>query len=106
LATDADPSESEDVRQHPRRSSGIPAHRAPVDLNGLTVLVVDDEPDSRTLIERLLVNSRAKVVTAASSEAAMQALLRDAPDVLISDIGMPGEDGYTLIRRVRASAPE
>jgi len=106
MPTSADPSESEESRQHPRRSSGIPTDVVVVDLNGLTVLVVDDEPDSRTLIERLLVNSGAKVVTAASSEEAMQALLRQAPDVLVSDIGMPGEDGYTLIRRVRTSAAQ
>jgi len=106
MPTNEDPSESDDSRQHPRRSPGIRPDVAPVDLSGLKVLVVDDEPDSRTLIERLLVGSRAEVVTAASAEAAMAALLLDGPDVLVSDIGMPGEDGYALIRRVRNSDNE
>jgi signal transduction histidine kinase/CheY-like chemotaxis protein len=106
MPMNADPSESEDARQHPRRSAGISADLRPVDLNGIAVLVVDDELDSRMLIERLLVGGGARVVTAASAAAAMQALLRETPDVLVSDIGMPGDDGYTLIRRVRNSGAE
>jgi CheY-like chemotaxis protein len=71
------------------------------DLAGLKVLVVDDEDDARSLIERLLMDCNARVTTAASADDAMSALTRDTPDILISDIGMPGEDGYVLIRRVR-----
>jgi len=71
-------------------------------LRGLKVLVVDDEPDARSLIQRLLQDSHASVVTAASAAEAMQALAREVPDVIVSDIGMPGEDGYALIRRIRA----
>jgi CheY-like chemotaxis protein len=66
------------------------------------VLIVDDEPDARTLIERLLKDCNAVVTTAASAGDAINALTSEAPDILISDIGMPGEDGYSLIRRVRA----
>jgi CheY-like chemotaxis protein len=62
---------------------------------------VDDEPDARNLIQRVLQDSHATVVTAASADEAVELLEREAPDVLISDIGMPGEDGYSLIRRVR-----
>jgi PAS domain S-box-containing protein len=90
-------------RQHPKRSASMAAieEMAPSDLTGLKVLVVDDEPDARSLIQRLLQDCHASVVTAGSAEEAVQVLLRDAPDVLVSDIGMPGEDGYTLIRRIR-----
>jgi signal transduction histidine kinase/ActR/RegA family two-component response regulator len=72
------------------------------DLHGLTILVVDDEPDARALIERLLTDSRARVLTAASAAEAITLVQRESPDILLSDIGMPGEDGYTLIKRIRA----
>ena len=58
-----------------------------------TVLVVDDEPDARSLIRRLLEDCDAVVSTAASAAAALRALEADVPDVLVSDIGMPDEDG-------------
>ncbi len=72
------------------------------DLGGIKVLVVDDEPDARSLIERLLHDCNARVTTASSSNEALNALAHEVPDVVISDIGMPGEDGYTMIRRIRA----
>ena len=71
------------------------------DLEGLKVLVVDDELDARSLIERLLKDCNAHVTTASSTVEAIFALTQDKPDILISDIGMPGEDGYALIRQVR-----
>jgi PAS domain S-box-containing protein len=70
-------------------------------LAGINVLVVDDEPDARSLIERLLQECGAKVTTASSASEAMQQARTGKPDVLISDIGMPKEDGYALIRRIR-----
>ena len=72
------------------------------DLGGVKVLVVDDEPDARALIKRLLHDCHARVTTAASAREALEALRQETPDVLISDIGMPGEDGYGLMRCVRA----
>jgi PAS domain S-box-containing protein len=104
MATIEDALETDVSRQHPKRSARLPAIEeiATSDLTGLKVLVVDDEPDARTLIQRLLQDTHASVVTAGSAEEAVQMLLRDTPDVLVSDIGMPGEDGYTLIRRVRS----
>ncbi len=72
------------------------------DLGGIKVLVVDDEPDARALIKRLLHDCHARVTTAASAHEALEALRQETPDVLISDIGMPGEDGYGLMRCVRA----
>jgi PAS domain S-box-containing protein len=71
-------------------------------LRGLKALVVDDEADSRNLVRRVLEGTDAEVVTAASSSEAMDELRRSRPDILISDIGMPGEDGFQLMRRIRA----
>jgi CheY-like chemotaxis protein len=69
----------------------------------VSVLVVDDECDARTLIQRFLQECDAKVFTAASAVEAMHVLLHESPTVLVSDIGMPGEDGYELMRRIRLS---
>jgi PAS domain S-box-containing protein len=71
-------------------------------LEGLKVLVVDDEPDACELIRRVLTEFRADVVTAPSARQALEILHSEhQPDVLLSDIGMPDEDGYQFIRRVR-----
>jgi CheY-like chemotaxis protein len=70
-------------------------------LAGLRVLVVDDEPDTRRLLETVLQKCRATVASAGSAAEALDALGSFRPDVLLSDIGMPGEDGYSLIRRLR-----
>jgi PAS domain S-box-containing protein len=70
-------------------------------LDGLKVLVVDDEPDARELLRVGFSQCGAEVTTAGSSEEALAAIAKQSPDLLISDIGMPNEDGYELIRRVR-----
>ena len=75
---------------------------AAIDLEGVKVLVVDDEPDARLLIQRLLEDCNAVVITAASVAEALHALVLAPTDVIVSDIGMPGEDGFTLIRRIRS----
>ncbi len=75
-------------------------------LSGVRILVVDDEADARELIERILENHEALVTTAASAEEALRCLSVSDPDVLISDIGMPGTDGYQLMRKIRASEPQ
>jgi CheY-like chemotaxis protein len=66
------------------------------------VLVVDDEPDARDLIGHILRRSGAQVSAASSAEEAVLTMPRFHPDVLVSDISMPGEDGYALIRKVRS----
>jgi CheY-like chemotaxis protein len=66
------------------------------------VLGVDDEADARDLIVRLLRERQAEVVAADSADRALAMLERERPHVLVSDIGMPGTDGYDLIREVRA----
>jgi signal transduction histidine kinase/CheY-like chemotaxis protein len=71
-------------------------------LEGLRVLVVDDEPDAVAIIRHVLEDAGASVVTAHTAREALEKLHAERPHVLVSDIGMPGEDGYALIRRVRA----
>lgn len=75
---------------------------AGVMLQGRSVLVVEDEADSRELLLVVLGRFGARVRGAASAFEAWEALGEEKPDVLVSDIGMPDEDGYSLIRRVRA----
>jgi PAS domain S-box-containing protein len=75
-------------------------------LRGLRVLVVDDEPDARELVSIVLRGAGAEVLHAATATEALTLIERDRPDVLISDIAMPGRDGYDLIREVRRSGDE
>jgi hypothetical protein len=75
-------------------------------LTDLRVLIVDDEPDARLLLKTIMEQSGAKVRAAASASEALVALKEFRPDILVSDIGMPQEDGYALLRRVRALKPE
>jgi PAS domain S-box-containing protein len=70
-------------------------------LQGLRLLVVDDEPDARELLSIILQEAGAEVAAAGSADEALAAFDRLRPDVLVSDIGMPDGDGYSLIRRVR-----
>jgi PAS domain S-box-containing protein len=72
-------------------------------LDGLRVLVVDDEPDARSLVQEILLQHGAEVQVAQSAAEARQALNLSKPDVIVSDIGMPDEDGYSFIRQVRAA---
>ncbi|HVD78316.1 MAG TPA: response regulator [Vicinamibacteria bacterium] len=75
-------------------------------LDGVKVMVVDDELDMRDFLSVSLRQYGADVTALASVGEAVEALEREKPDVLVSDIGMPGEDGYALIRKVRALGPE
>ncbi|HEX8284902.1 MAG TPA: PAS domain S-box protein [Pyrinomonadaceae bacterium] len=87
-----------------RDGDGEPAERArpAAVLKGVSVLVVDDEPDALYLIKAVLEMRGASVTAVGSAEAAWGALEEAWPDLLLCDIGMPGEDGYQLIRRLRA----
>jgi DNA-binding response OmpR family regulator len=71
-------------------------------LAGLDILVVEDDNDTRFFITTVLEMDGAKVIPVISADAARQVLSELQPDVLISDIGLPGEDGYTFIRKFRA----
>jgi signal transduction histidine kinase/ActR/RegA family two-component response regulator len=83
-------------------SGGLPAAFVHPDLSGISVLVVDDEPDSRALLERVLVECKAHVLVASTADAALLAVEAEKPNVLVSDIGMPEMDGYELLQRIRA----
>jgi CheY-like chemotaxis protein len=91
----------------PRETAGRDGARAPevrsLDLQGVRVLIVDDEADTLELTRQVLGGHRAVVRTATSVEAALTALAGFHADVLISDLAMPGRDGYELIRSIRES---
>jgi len=71
-------------------------------LQGVRVLVVDDEPDAREMLKRVLERRQAKVVMAGNGMQALDVLRQERPDVIVSDIGMPDLDGYEMIRLVRS----
>ncbi|HEX8249163.1 MAG TPA: ATP-binding protein, partial [Pyrinomonadaceae bacterium] len=75
-------------------------------LSGVRVLIVDDDNDARLLLTTIIEKSGADILTASSVAEALETLKNFRPHILISDIGMPGEDGYSLIRKVRALYPE
>ena len=82
-------------RQNPLQTLG--------DLRGVRVLAVDDEPDALRLLKDVLEAAGAKVTTASSAHAALDAAAAAKPEVMIADIGMPEVDGYDLIRAIRSS---
>ncbi len=98
---------SKDTANHsplPTPHSSLPTPHSP--LNGLQVLIVDDEADARDLLVTILEQSGAQVTAAASAGEALDLLSHSKADVLVSDIAMPGVDGYALIRQVRALEAE
>ncbi|KFE70808.1 PAS domain-containing hybrid sensor histidine kinase/response regulator [Hyalangium minutum] len=74
----------------------------PPELTGLRILVVDDEADAREMLRAMLEGCKAVVRTASSAQEGLRVLQEEPQDLLVSDIGMPREDGYTFIRKVRA----
>jgi PAS domain S-box-containing protein len=93
-----------------RQSAPAAARREDVDpsrqLDGVHVLIVDDEEDTRVVLTSILKERRARVTTVNSAAEGLIAVEELLPDVLISDLGMPVEDGYALIRQVRSLALE
>jgi signal transduction histidine kinase/ActR/RegA family two-component response regulator len=79
---------------------------AAAQLRGLRALIVDDEPDAREMLQVMLGQYGIQVKTSATVQEALELLERWKPDVLISDVGMPNEDGYSLILRLRALGHE
>ncbi|HEY2370027.1 MAG TPA: ATP-binding protein, partial [Polyangiaceae bacterium] len=75
-------------------------------LNGISVLVVEDDSDARSLLRFTLEQSGARVIDVDSAAGAITELDRAVPDVILCDISMPQEDGYSLIRRIRARKPQ
>ncbi|MGD9902051.1 MAG: CHASE3 domain-containing protein [Vicinamibacterales bacterium] len=82
------------------RQPTMPAQLAGL-LRGLRVLVLDDEPDARDILRRLLEDAGAQVLVTASAQQALDVLQTSLPDVIVSDIGMPDQDGYEFIQQVR-----
>lgn len=95
----------DEKREHPRVHSAPLSDSEPISLAGISVLVVDDEPDARELVRRVLAGAEADVHLASSAAEALEVLGESSPDVLVSDIGMPEQDGYELIRMVRERDP-
>ncbi|MDM9384807.1 PAS domain S-box protein [Chlorogloeopsis sp. ULAP01] len=95
LGTDSAPSQQELSIQRQTDT------QASFNLQGLKILAVDDQADAREFLTAALSEYGANVTTAASTREALQILELVKPDVLLSDIGMPGEDGYALIRQIR-----
>ena len=77
-----------------------------LDLTGIRILAVDDEPDARELLATALIMYGAEVLTVTSAVEALTALASFQPDILVSDIGMPGVDGHSLIQQIRALPAE
>jgi signal transduction histidine kinase len=99
ISLDAVDTGSEDDDAPPHPTEDLPS------LEGVRVLVVDNEADARGLVSTILESRGAEVTTAASASEAIASIRAHRPDVLLSDIGMPGEDGYALIRQVRQLKP-
>ena len=97
--------ESEREREHPTAELSDADALAMPRLDGAHVFIVDDEPDARELLLRVLVDQGATVTAFESADAALTALAASRPSVIVSDVGMPGTDGYQMIRTLRASEP-
>lgn len=88
------------------RSALRAAPKARASLEGVVVLAVDDDDDARELLRTILEQRRATVLVASNARDAFDLLEREQPHVLVSDIAMPDEDGYALIRRIRTLSEE
>ena len=99
------PSGERPGRAHPTVTAGLPFTPSQT-LQGVRVVAVDDDADARKLLEVVLTHSQAEVTVVTTAAEAVEAVRRLRPDVLLSDVEMPGEDGYTLISRVRALPPD
>ena len=95
---------SPSLAAHP--TSERPRPSEALDLQGIRVLVVDDEAESRELLERMLASHGATIATAGSAAEALDLVRTQQPDLLLTDIGMPDQDGYQLLQALRAMPPE
>jgi CheY-like chemotaxis protein/two-component sensor histidine kinase len=99
------PIRSGEKREHPTSVKPASLDFAQMRLSGIKVLVVDDEPDARELLRRVLDQCEADVITAKSGKEALELVRTEKPHVIVSDIGMPGMDGYEFIQEVRKLLP-
>jgi len=109
------PIASQDIVRQPEQRRSAPDMKPPTqparmedgqDLGGVRVLVVDDDLDTLEMLKIILKNRGAEVVTAASARDALKVLEHSLPDVLISDLAMPEQDGYALLKHIRQRGPE
>ncbi|HEY6659823.1 MAG TPA: PAS domain S-box protein, partial [Pyrinomonadaceae bacterium] len=98
--------EADEVPRQPAVAVVEPRDRQVSSLEGLRILVVDDEIDARTLLRAMIERCGAQVVAVSSAREGLESIESWRPDVLIADIGMPVEDGYGLIKKVRALPQE
>jgi len=89
-----------------QENRSIPLKDQSLDLNGIRVLAIDDDPDNLELLEMMLTQAGAEVKSVASAAEFLIALESFQPDLVVSDIGMPEIDGFTLLRQVRSLSPE
>jgi len=94
------------VRGKPGASGAVDASAGGDPLKGCRVLLVEDEPSTRAAVKAALQSQGAVVTEAGSAPAGFDAYRKARPDLIVSDIGLPGEDGYSLIRRIRALEAE
>jgi signal transduction histidine kinase len=94
------------IQADPSRAKGFAMRQPTQPLSGLRILIAEDDRDTLDTLTYLLIYRGAEVKTATTSPEALSLVQRWLPDVLVSDIGLPGQDGYELIRMVRALAPE
>ncbi|MCT7982253.1 PAS domain-containing protein [Laspinema sp. A4] len=97
---------SEGIEEQGLESSSVECDQSFSELAGLKILVVDDEFDTREFLITALEQYGAEVFAAASTAEAIALIQKMQPQILLSDIGMPGEDGYSLIRQIRTLPPE
>jgi PAS domain S-box-containing protein len=88
------------------RAASMPSVAQTASLEGLKVMIVEDEDDTREMLEQALQSYGASVLVAASAAEALQQIAGERPDILVSDIGLPNMDGYELLSRVRSGMPE
>ena len=87
-----------------RRVARDRSDRTVADLRGIRVVVVDDRPDERELFAEILSRAGATVEVAESAASALTVVERIRPNIIVSDIAMPGEDGYAFVRKLRGHA--
>ncbi|HJP94037.1 MAG TPA: ATP-binding protein [Pyrinomonadaceae bacterium] len=98
-----DPARAEERKREVERRR---RRRGAIRLDGVHVLLVEDDEDSRKLLGTMLRRYGAKVTPTKSAKEALRVFEKELPDVLVSDIGMPDEDGYELIRKLRSAPPD
>lgn len=101
-----DVAEGDGERIHPAAAGDGLLSMPRLPISDLKVIIVDDEVDARALVERMLGQHGVDVYTAGSADEALALVARVKPDVIVSDVGMPGVDGYQFMRKVRSLSDE